>query len=928
MMYNNVLLFSDCHNNDYANYNRSKESRLNQTRILTDLLIQAGIDYNCDRFILAGDLTEIPVMKNNVLTETTVMLRRLCEFYKLDNYYILGQHDLSVKDQAQDLRYSGIPSIAPPNLIYADMKQFELCGRNVAMMNWKPNQDLSWINGKVDLFVGHVTLAPPNANYKGQSIDKSKFKLSITGDIHRHFSIGKMVSIGSCIQNKLGDQCESTAIVWNPNDNSWKCINLDPNNRLLKLRYTSNRELEGFDPNENFYNVYRPINFNKNNGSDVINVPKWSEISMLVDDIIHCNGLDQVHSEVLRNCRFEDDVDFNFTPIKLRLKNFRSISELEVFFDDMDKISISGNNGAGKSSLILGLYNALRENRSLKDFIKFGETECECEIEFIYQGVNNKILRGTKDYGCWVNGEKLPYNNKREFEDDMLRRYQFLNYIDIYFFNADRSTILGSMNPERKSELISKIFRINKVDSYNATANAMMNEINRYLESRIDELNRSNELVMYLGSQLSAIVLPNESKESLSARYSDMLAKQKEYTEYINFKSTIDKMEGTMESYDAQIAELNNRLKSMDTSKLESADRINDQFQSVIRELSQIDGYVRELNQLNASIDKINKDGSNLYDQLLKVQSGKCPTCGSSVVLKDLEVSLQNQIGSLVESRKSMVDRVNELNSMINDEYLNNLKAEKSRLESEMNQIYATKSAYENNKIMIDGLNKKRLDLSKSMSSIKEDRTFSITSLPDDFYSRLNDVASCIKVWDDYYNLTNQYSEAKMRYDNIESSINESKNSLSILNKYIKLTSSTGDIYKEIMTRISSEFSDNIIRYEVNKYKFRNKDHLDLDVQYNVAGRWVSYQSLSSGQKTMADINFLSRILVECGLLVFDETLKHLSQSSMGYCLDIMSRMNVHVMLLTTHMYGTESFANKNINLELDSDGSTRIEMR
>ena len=66
-MENNVLIFSDLHINDYANYNRVRESRLFQSRLLADLLIDAGKKYNCDRFIIAGDVTELPIMKNNVL---------------------------------------------------------------------------------------------------------------------------------------------------------------------------------------------------------------------------------------------------------------------------------------------------------------------------------------------------------------------------------------------------------------------------------------------------------------------------------------------------------------------------------------------------------------------------------------------------------------------------------------------------------------------------------------------------------------------------------------------------------------------------------------------------------------------------------------------------------------------------------------------
>lgn len=116
-----------------------------------------------------------------------------------------------------------------------------------------------------------------------------------------------------------------------PNDNSWKCIDLDPNRLLLRLRYTNDRRMEGFD-NENYYNVYKPSKLVVGD-SNVINIPKWSEISDLVDGVIKDNGLSDIHNEVLKNIPNDEYVDFRFIPVKLRLENFRSIEHAEIYFE-------------------------------------------------------------------------------------------------------------------------------------------------------------------------------------------------------------------------------------------------------------------------------------------------------------------------------------------------------------------------------------------------------------------------------------------------------------------------------------------------------------------------------------------------------------------------------------------------------------------
>jgi DNA repair exonuclease SbcCD ATPase subunit len=248
-----------------------------------------------------------------------------------------------------------------------------------------------------------------------------------------------------------------------------------------------------------------------------------------------------------------------------------------------------------------------------------------------------------------------------------------------------------------------------------------------------------------------------------------------------------------------------------------------------------------------------------------------------------------------------------------------------SRINSEINDINTQLAGLKNWKSQLISLNKSILNSTNELNDITEVEE---VHLPDNFYDELNQINLDLSRHEEYTKLLNDLSFNKSKVDELNKELESSKNALRLMEKYIKLTGSTGDVYREVMSRISKDFSDDVIRYEVNQYKFRNKDHLDLDVQYNVAGRWVSYQSLSSGQKTMADINFLSRILVECGLLVFDETLKHLSQSSTEYCLDLMRGMNVHTMILTTHMYGTESFANKNITLNLTEKGLTKVDIR
>ena len=919
------LIFSDVHIYNYSNYNLSNKFRLYQNRKVAELLARSGVENGCDGFIIAGDLIEKPTF-SRILSETKKFMEYLCKVFPGYNYFITGQHDMDTKDNNQSEEDSVLPLISPPNLIYADRKIINIDGRSVAFMNWRPDQDLSWINSQVDLFIGHATIALPNSLYKGQEIDNSKFKLGIFGDIHRHFSFNNIVMCGTPVQNKLGDQLESTAIIWDPSDNSWDVVNIDPEDELFKMKYTSDKSMEGFI--DNYYYVYKPASKITDSG-EVINIPQWEEVNELVEKIIHDNKLSEIHNKVLSECKFTEEVDFNFQITKLKLKDFRSIDSIELDLTKGDKIRISGGNGNGKSSLILGLKYALIENRSLKDYIRFDQSSCECEVEFIYQGSEYKLLRGTKVWGLWVNGEKLPYNNKREFEDDCHRRFPFIDYMD--FFTSGQNSILGSMPPERKSEIISKLFKLDKIDSYNSTASIMYDRIKALINSTSDRISKLKEVVNYIHSKVDNIELPELNKTELISLRKELYDIRDSYNRYLINKNEISKLEGSIQSNEILVNKL---YEGVITPEYELELRnelvnLNDDISKYEYDLNNNYVNVRRRNELNNRIVSINEQGNSIYNKLTKLSlSDKkvCPECGSEISDGKAEIlinELTEKMNQLIKERDQLSEEWNSISIIDENEeirYNSELTKMKSKV-SEIGNILIT-SSNNSSKVneLVDLTNRYRSQLSILLNSCNSE----VTELPKNINEDIDSYSLGISIWDNYERNINDLKEKETLLNSYIDELNQISSSNSDYEKYIKLTGSTGDIYKEIMTQLSKEFSDDIIRYEVNQYRYRNKDHLDLDIQYKVKGRWVGYSSLSSGQQTMADFNFLSRICTGLGLLVCDETLKHLSEESTEYVLGLIGNMNVNNVILSSHMINV-NFHNKEIELELDENGITKI---
>jgi len=239
------IFISDIHIYDYANYNKFPRYRLQQCRLLSEKIINISKDQNIKICFIAGDISEKSSVRSYVSHEIKKFLKSLCDHFD-EVYYILGQHDCESKSNKISEEDSFITAIAPPKMKYMDMKQFMIGNTSIAMMSWRPKQDLTWIDGTVDLFVGHFTNTADSR--WAQEIDRSKFKLAIVGDIHQYGQVGNACNIGTPLQCKLGDQRNKTCMWFDFDTKEYGWYDLDPNKSdFLLLEYTNEREKDDFN---------------------------------------------------------------------------------------------------------------------------------------------------------------------------------------------------------------------------------------------------------------------------------------------------------------------------------------------------------------------------------------------------------------------------------------------------------------------------------------------------------------------------------------------------------------------------------------------------------------------------------------------------------------------------------------------------------
>lgn len=933
-----ILAISDIHIYDYPQRNPKPLYRLQQTRIVAQNIIKVAAQEKAEYIVLAGDILEKSIIRPYIQAEVKQFLDTLMKYFK-QGFIIYGQHDQDNKGTNQDFTDSCLSVMLPPNLYYADKKELVLDNSRIAFSNWNPEFDLSWINGCVDVLFTHATISYSNAvdKFSSQILDESKFSLAICGDIHKPGMIGKYVSIGIPQKCKMGDCDSSTGVIYDCTTKEWKWVNLNPDDNLIKFQYTPDKFKEGWDKNTGTWLVYKPMNFGLMGGKNDLKIPAWKEIENLIDNVVVQSNLQDVHGEVIKNMRNIDikEIDFNFILTRLYCKNWRSIDEAELFFEDGDKILITGKNGSGKSSLLSALKYAFIENRYIKDFIQFGTKECLTEVSFIYQENNYTIQRGSKKYGLTINNIEQKYNNKKEFEEDVRRRFPFIDYLEYFFFDSDHNKLIGELTPEQKSELVSKFYKLDKIDAYNEEANILLEQYNDTCKQWNEEIEKSQKLLDYINSKLNLINIPTISKVELEQHKQEGLELQKKSKIWTEYQLSVANLTAKLQTYSDSLKYLEDELSKSrniavidsDIEKLKS--RINKINTNIIPKINNI---TVEYNNLENSLKQIDNEGSRTNSEYINLNKTKiCPSCGQ--IIKNTE-SLDKHKTELKQKLMTLTEKHNEITSKLNELKERKIKANEyyTQINQELNNLNVNIASLMSEKNNINSLNNKYQQTLNNINQCKQKlntiNTPEKVELPEHFMETMSKIESDINSWIELEKLMNDKQLAENNINQAKNEINNVKIIINKLQNYIKLTGPTGKIYEEIMTKLAEQFSDNKVKYEVITYNFRKKDRLDLALSFNNNGNWVGYQACSSGQQTVLDIHFMNKIITRMGLIVMDEFLKHLDPYNHDICIEAISNMNIGCILLSSHMESIASFNNKSCEMELNQSGITKITLK
>ena len=169
---------------------------------------------------------------------------------------------------------------------------------------------------------------------------------------------------------------------------------------------------------------------------------------------------------------------------KVTIKNFKSISELELDFSSMRGLwEITGDVGSGKTTigeaLLYALFGSVRDKNN-RELIKWGEKHAVIEMDCFSRGHTIHVRREINAHGsnpteAYVDGEPIKFTNKRDAQSILETEYYdvprlSLELLCIITFSGFKS--ISAMSAGDTKKFLDQTFSLSTItDMYDAACN-------------------------------------------------------------------------------------------------------------------------------------------------------------------------------------------------------------------------------------------------------------------------------------------------------------------------------------------------------------------------------------------------------------------------------------------------------------------------
>ena len=690
-----ILACSDVHIFDYkqnATYDLDNiPNRLKLYESLAIDIIQHAKDNNVDVIVVAGDISHFPVVKPMVLNYLRKFLTILSSEKNIDLLLILGQHDISTKNNTVNAVHSVITSILPEqeNIFYfPDSGFYESKGIKFYCESWKPEP--SFKDKSADVFIGHggvLDCLDLRGNLIRHGFEKndlfSRYKLSIIGDIHNssYFEQEKKLILqpGNLHCNNYNDQ---------PECGFWT-IEIDSTGFPENHKFINIHNLPHKDEYYKFVICDKPVE--SSNKNHFFTVKKVKEKIETKNKIAYSNAnlnvyemaLNELEKLKLKDIEIAKDMIYKYLKnyivsfkscfksskvLKIKVSGFISIKELEISFEDLgSNILITGINGSGKTTLLeallWGITGEVTTDLLIGDLVNEDYETASVEVFLEIEGEPYYIYRSTGKSSDLISNKGFSANldtgreNSKSAGNKKILEYLGIEKEDIKkycYYYTNNLTSFSKLSAPKKAEEILRF--LNKDD---------LQEIRDTIDSDLKELNFK---IKEYSSKVSEL-------EYNSVRNKDSIRKFQNSIG-LDIPEVLSKVNNIIGKNFENILDLQVWLENQ-SSELNKKDSVIKQIKSLNSEKTRME---KSLTRSKKNLEELHSEIKEKISDLQRVEESEvCPTCNregfSDIIgiqkLKNTIDSKKDQFNKLKVEHSCLLKEFSEINKDIQIQELN-----------------------------------------------------------------------------------------------------------------------------------------------------------------------------------------------------------------------------------------------------------------
>lgn len=918
-----MLIVADIHIHEFQQHN-SEGFRLKQFIGLAHRMAEMGREHKVTCLSIAGDLVHKAQHEPKIAHATSQFMEILGEQFT-EIYYILGNHDINSKSVDADHYQNSLVPILAGKAEYVDGKILNLGGRKVAFSDWRPTQDFSFIEDKVDVLIGHITLS----SMFGQEFDDTKYELGFAGDIHRPISIGHTHSVNVPIPHGMGDCQDGSLVLLDLKDLSWQRVPVESDSYKYLKMYWEDEVPAGMD------NYPHLVVRERAQMMDASRISvKSIDVEEVIDKVVRAKGLKDIHDEMSTHVdRSESVFDLNFTLNSIKVENFRSIDKLELNFK-RGLTYLYGETGNGKSSLLRALNYCLTGSDSPRNVVRRGQDHLLVEVMLEYGGREFLISRhwaGGQTFRVWIDGDEMDGGSIREREAKLWEMLPFLEHFDLLYRSQNSPPFLSQFGFNERINLITKMLGLTVINQYEAVAKASAKNCKVEIGNYQTQVTAQEEVLKTMEdhdfSKLKDVSNLEEDKSRILPQIDDIRQKIRELGNLDSKLQSLQMLEDSLAAFkiDFNEEEVNSALA-----------KVRDEITTLDAEVSEVEGNIRSLHNQSESLTneltRLEKELTKLETEMRNIPT-TCPTCKQPLKeedIKEVEKSIRAKMDDLetqgsasvtkldaVEAEISKAPKSDELREKLNVK--NSELAELRRKSGLLNDVATLRQKIHTVNSDVEVLKSK----TKSYPSVQvlEEEVAKLEQ-------ELIEINSTIGAMATLRSLKTRMDEAQKKLDDANAQLAVLQPKYQKLVEYQSLFTNSGDVTASIFKEVAAMMTGGDMVISTVREQANGAIKIDFDVQYKVGDLLIPYADLSGGQQNLVDVLFIGKLISlskGAGCLILDESLRNLDVNTLDVAIDALQDIPVNHIILVTHVPTFQRY-NTKIGAYLSNNVTTFME--